>query len=266
MSGGDVVQMGLVLLPQRRMGRGAERRFADQHLEQGTAEAVQIGPRVRGVAVEDLLRSDVIGCAHPRADDGHRRIAVVAGQPSQTQIEYLYLARRRQPQVRWFDVAVDQAALEGVLQTQRRLPHRLARLGDRPSAQLSRQALQVHAVEQLHDEERYAVADAGVGGAHQMRIFQPAQRFGLAAEALDGVLVVRQPRRQHLEGEILLEQDMAGAEDHAHATFAQRSQKLVGAELPAGRQVEFPSQRLRRIRRGLGDSRPSRPSVLGVLR
>ena len=59
----------------------------------------------------------------------------------------------RQQQVVRLDVAVDQAALVGVLQAQRRLADVVARLLDRQRPSLLDQLGQVDALDVLHDEE-----------------------------------------------------------------------------------------------------------------
>ena len=123
-----------------------------------------------------LLRGDVVRRAHDRPFLRHgAALVVVAGwliETGQAHVEDLDdLAVGRQQQVVRLDVAMDQAALVGVLQAQRRLPDELARLRHRQRAVLLDQPGQVgRSFDVLHDEQVRAADLVGVEGADDVRV------------------------------------------------------------------------------------------------
>jgi hypothetical protein len=66
------------------------------------------------------------------------------------------------------DVAVDQAALESVLQAKGRLTNVLACLGGRQWPALANQASQVNALDVFHDQEMRVADLVGVVGQHDI--------------------------------------------------------------------------------------------------
>ena len=132
-----------------------KRGLAGEQFVEGAAEAVDVGADVGEVRIAGLLGGDVVGRAHDEAGvrqaDGRRfcrrsgggldfqRQRRIAGALSTTKrarpkSRILTWPAGRQHQVVRLDVAVDHAALVGVLQAERGLADVVARLGHRQRA------------------------------------------------------------------------------------------------------------------------------------
>jgi hypothetical protein len=119
-----------------------EWRAAGQQVIQGAAQAIQIGADVDGVGVARLLGSNVVGRAQDTSGLGLHGGSMRVGngvdaailalhllEACQTHVEQLDQAPLSGPeQVGGLDIAVDQAALEGVLQAHRPLSDGVAGL------------------------------------------------------------------------------------------------------------------------------------------
>ena len=120
---------------------------------------------------------------------------------------------RRQQQVVRLDVAMNHAALEGVLQAERRLPGVVARLVHRQRPGLLDQLGQIDAGHVFHDEQMGAVDLIGVEGANDVRMVELGGGANLAVEAAHGVGVVEAFLADELEGDDGAELPVAGLED-----------------------------------------------------
>ncbi len=174
-------------------------------------------------------------------------------------------ARSGDQQVGRLDVAVDHAALVGVLQAQGRLADVVAGLaapaaGRAASTSLPRSV----AVDVLHDEEVGVAGLVGVVGHDDVGMRELGDRLDLAAEALDRVLVWQMLLADDLEGDDAVQAAMAGLEDLAHAAFADPFEKTYE---PSTRPMPLPcriwltwygvskSFWIRCLRQGAGDRR-----------
>ena len=96
-----------------------ERRLADEHLVQHAAEAVDVAPGVDVLAAERLLRAHVVRRADGHAGLGQLLAAGLAHRPRDAEVGDQRVAAEQQDVLR-LDVAVDDAALVGVLRAPRR--------------------------------------------------------------------------------------------------------------------------------------------------
>src|SRR5262249_28287870 len=109
-----------------------ERGPAGEQIVEGRPEAVNVGADVYRVAVERLLRRQVVG----RADDRvagvvlGRVLGRVAVEAGQAEVEDLDRPRAVEQQVRRLDVAVDQPGAVDGLQAGRRLAGAVGSAGD----------------------------------------------------------------------------------------------------------------------------------------
>ena len=99
----------------------------------------------------------------------------------------------------------------------------------RAQAALDR-ALQVHAFQQLHGDERRPVVLAQLVHGDDVRMLQARDRARLAQEPL-AVLRTRGLGPHHLEGDIAVEGFVASAEDDAHRAFAHTVEDAEAADL-----------------------------------
>jgi hypothetical protein len=129
--------------------------------------------------------------------------------------------RGGEQQVQGFDVAVDQAALEGVLQAQGGLPDEVAGRLDRQGALSPHQLFQVGARGVFHDEEVGVAHLIGFVGADDVGMRQASGRLDLAPEAAHGVGAGQPLLADDLDGHHPPQFLVAGLEDLAHAAGAQ---------------------------------------------
>ena len=255
------LHVGRHLVERPAEGRALERRAAGKQLEERAAEAVDVCPIVRAAAVGGLFGGHVVGRAHGLAGPGHfvaaAVLAVEAGKP---QVEDLDLAPRREHEVGGLDVAVDQVVLVDVLKTHGNLPGEFAGVRHAEPAGMRDQPRQVQPLDILHDQHRAAVDFAGVVGADDLRVVQPADGLHLAFEACDGPLVLDVALGQHLDRDNPVELGVQGLVDGAHAAVPELLEELVFAKLAGdGKRHHGGARRVRwsaahRLGAGQGDA------------
>ena len=190
-----------------RRGR-QERRPPRQHLVEGGAERVNIGPGIDVRVPHDLLGRDVVRRTEGLADLIEAR---VIGLPRQAHIGQLGHAFAGEHDVLGFDVAVDEAARmrvgQGLGDLDRDLEGPL--LGHRV-AQALELIVQGRAVNELLDEVGVAVDLAGVDGLDDVVVGELGGRAGLLHEAPPRLGVARGLRQEHLDGHDPVDRDLPG--------------------------------------------------------
>ncbi len=234
--------MGHKLLAAGIVGRIGVRGFAREQKEERAAEAVDVRADVGRRGVLPLLGRHVVDRAHGyarlRQPSLLRRVVAPFGMElGQPQVQQLHLTAATEHQVGRLDVAMHQLMFVGMLQAQGRLADDLARRTSpqRPARRPAHadELLQVDAVDELHDQELDAARLAGVKGPHDVRMIQSSDRLHLAAETAQRLGIIKVTVRQDLQGDRLVEIDLAGLVDDAHAAATEFLQQFVVAQ-PAG--------------------------------
>jgi hypothetical protein len=149
---------------------------------------------------------------------------------SQAQVEHLDHALWRQQQILRLHVAVDQAALEGVLQPQRRLPGVGAGQVNGQRAFLLDQPAEVGPLDEFHDEEVGAAGLVRVVGVDDVRVVELGGGADLAVETPHRVGVAQPLLADQLQRHHAAELPVAGLEHLAHAALAETIHEDVGAK------------------------------------
>ncbi len=133
--------------------------------------------------------------------------------------------------VRRFEIAVHDAKFVGCAQAARHLSDDVDCLEDRQPTDPAQTLLQVFAVEVLHHQEYQPIGrGAEVGHVDDVGVADATGGLGLDEELLHNFRLPGKPVVQHLDGHRLLENDMLGAVDDAHATLADHALDLMVLE------------------------------------
>ena len=157
--------------------------------------------------------------------------------PHQAQVEQLHLSGGGQHQVGGLDVAVNQAVLVQVLQTQGRPPDHLTGFRQRQRTPLLNDPGQVVALDKLQDEVRNALNLPGVMSRDQIGVAQAGAPYGqelLLTEPRDDFAVPCQAGVAHLDGHEAPAAEVARLVDAGHAAAAEFRQDLVTGQCRAG--------------------------------
>ena len=177
---GTVDQMPLDLGRRRSVFRPAERRITGQQEVKRATQAVNIGANVGVMRVAGLLGGDKIERAQHLAGEGQRRrIAREAGDPKINQLDHALAINE---QIGRLDVAVHQADLVGVLQSQGGLQDDFAGVRRRKRSAPGDQLRNVFALHEISDQVTQASVLPGVGGANDMGVVERANRARLCLE------------------------------------------------------------------------------------
>ncbi len=122
---------------------------------------------------------------------------------------------------------MDQAALVGVLQAERRLADQVARLPDWQGARLLDQPRQVDAVDKLHCDVIGAVDLVRVIGVDDIGMGELAGRPDFTEEAANDARIGQTLGTDHLERDDALQRRLAGLEDLAHSALAEPRQDQI---------------------------------------
>lgn len=213
-----------------------ERAGPGQQLEEGYAEAVNIGADVGLAGAGHLLGRHVVAGADDLAVAGEAALLFdFADETSQSNVEQFDDGARigrvgRHQHVRRFDVAVHQLAVVDVLQGEGRLIHALAGPDRRQTSELLQQHLQAAACNVLHHEAVGAVDFVSVVGDDQVRMVEGGRRADLAQEAGDRAGAIDNRLGKHLDGDAAIEIGVLGLEDDAHRAAAAELEQLVFAQ------------------------------------
>jgi hypothetical protein len=148
-------------------------------------------------------------------------------QLGQAEVEDFHLAHRRQHEVVGLDVAVDHAALEGMLEAQGRLADVVTGVRHRQWALPLEHVGQAQPRHELHDEHVQVARLLRVVGGDDIRVGQLGRGLDLAAEALQGVGVGEYGPVDHLDGNLPVHRSLLRLVDDAHAALAQLAQEAV---------------------------------------
>ncbi len=208
--GGEVLHRDL----DRRLA--VERRLAGQQLVEDDAERVEVGARV-DLASLGLLGREVLRRADDRARLGH----LARAGARDPEVRHLHAALAVDEDVVRLDVAVHDAV--PVCEAQRRedLARVLDRDVDRRGAAADDQLLQRAAVEELHRDVVGVLRLAAVVDRDDVRVVERGGVLGLAAEALDELVVVPVTAVEDLDRDAAAELLVLGEVDVGHPAGAE---------------------------------------------
>ena len=208
----------------RDLGVPLERRPAGEALVEHAAERVDVGASVerqpldllgRGVldGADEDPRPRQVGRARLLRDAEVRQVHVLGGLGDQD--------------VRGLDVAVDQVVVVGGVECARDLLEHVERAPDAQAPLPPKERAQVGPVDVPHRDVEQTVGVAAVDLAcvvdrDDVRVVEPGRALRLSHEPLAEARVVRQRRRQHLEGDLAAEAHVLGEIDDAHAAAAEQ--------------------------------------------
>ncbi len=197
---------------------------------QGAAQAVDVGADVGVAGVLRLLGGHVVGRAHDHVRAG-QPVAALRRQRREAEVEHLDGAVAATDQVGGLDVAVDHAALVGVLEPQRRLPDVGACLGHGQRPTLLYQPGQGDSLDVFHYQEVGRAGVFGVVGGDDVRMRQARGGAHLTLEALHRLGAIRIGVADDLERHRPPHDAVFGLIDAAHAALAEQTQDAVACVL-----------------------------------
>ena len=194
---------------------------------QRATQAVNVCPRIDRVAVERLLRREIVRRAEHFLvmRHGQRILVLNIEEPGQAHVQEFDRAVGVNQQVRRLDVAVNESRSMSMLQPLGRLPDVLDRVSEIGGATADDQLLQALAVDVFHHQKM----DLGVSvqstidvvRSHDIRMIDRGHRLSLTMKPRQVRRVVDSLGRQHLDRTAPLHQHMLGEVHRTHAPFAQ---------------------------------------------
>ena len=165
---------------------------------------------------------------------GHGQFRIALQPPGQAEVHHVRLVLRVNQDVGGLQVAMQDAALMGVVD---RLGDGLEITGRAPGRQrlVAHQPRQALPLDVVHHEEVPALVDAHLVDGDDVRMVQTRRRNGLGAEPLDQVRTGARPEGHHLDRDHAVQAALPGAIDHAHAAAADLLQQFVVAKGKLGR-------------------------------
>ena len=227
--GGVCPDVGRVLAHHRggKLGRRPDpRRATGEELEQDDAERPDVGARV------DVLRRAYLLGRHVHRGADHavcdRELGIAVGLDlGDPEVEDLHRPRLvrvaflRKEQVRWLQIAMDDADLVRGDHGGARLEHDVDGLRVRQTAPPIELDLEVMALEELHHHVRQAVgSDVDIHHAHRVPVAKLSRRACFALEARHDDVVREHLGQEHLHGYTLAQLEMRRLEDDTHAALA----------------------------------------------
>jgi len=219
--------LGALLLEHLDERVGDQRRPARQDRIEDTTQAVQVGPGADGSGIGLFGRHEV-GRSQHVAGGRQPRLAEQAGDAEVRELDRSVVGDQ---QVGGLDVAVDDAAVVGVLQRGADCDAHFGRFAPVKMPAGQQFVLQAAAVDVFHRVEEPPFFLAESEQADDVRMVQLAKRFDFYFESLAEPRIVMEPGRQDLDRHRLLGLQIDALVDHSHPTPPERSQDAVGAEL-----------------------------------
>ena len=213
--------------------RGGERGLAGEHLVEHESERVDVGLDRRRLVIEELGR-------HVGRRARQRMPARFLDQRGEAEVRQPDLAPAVDHHVRGLQIAMEHALVVRRGQPRAQLARHVDRGVMRQPADSPQQRRQVLAVDVLHRQEGMPVDLADVVDAADVRVRHFARHPHLGAEPLDPLGPFGDLVRQELERDLLLEHEIVGAIDLAHAAAPEQAGDAIATrEQRAGGKAAF---------------------------
>ncbi len=217
--------MGVELAQHRLAG---ERHTAGQQVIKRAAQRVDVAAHIGGVRILGLFGRDVIRRAE---DDVLPRQSAFSfariGKDRQAEIEDLHRAVGGAHEIVRLQIAMDQAARKGMLKTDGRLAHDVARRGHRQRTVLAQLVGEVDALDVLHRQQMRIAGLFGVEGGNDIRMAQARGGLSLTAEAVGGAGPGDELRPDRLDRDLPSHHAMFDQPHGAHAPVAEQPHRQV---------------------------------------
>jgi hypothetical protein len=174
--------------------------IADEQVKESAAEAVDVGTNSCGMRMVPLFRCKIIGSPQQRSLRRQFVDRCIPKGTRQAKVKQSDPAIAAHDEIGRLDVAMDETALERVLQADGGLPDRLASIGNGQSTMTLDKAGQVHPVHVFHNQEMNAIAVAGVVSDNDVGMIEPSDGPYFVFEPSDGD-VVESVRLEHFQGD-----------------------------------------------------------------
>ena len=197
--------------------------------EEGQPQCVDVGANIHAMAVDPLLRGEVVGRAeHRGAIELLGDVVVgVLEEEGQAHVQDLDVPLLVEQEVGGLDVAVDQPGLVCVLQAQCRLTNAVGGPLDVHRAFPRDRRLQARAFDVLDHQEVHLAVLIDIVSPADVRMVERGARPRLAMEPLDCGRVSADGVGQHLDGHAPAHDLVLAQEHRAHAALAQLIQEFV---------------------------------------
>ena len=218
--------------------------MAGQHLVEHDTERPDVGSPVHGSTTRLLGRhvgrraedhAHLCGASRERRRV-HRVRARGPGRIErlrQTEVQDLYSAVRANFDVRWLQIAMNDALFVGRFKGVRDLTRDGQRIGQRHRPARDDRG-QVLALDHFHDQRMNAAGLLEAVNVRDVWMIQRRQRLRFSCEPSEAFRVVREGLGQHFDRDVTVEPGVAGAVDLAHAACAEEREDLIRAERRAG--------------------------------
>ena len=234
-----------------------ERRPARQCRVEDRAKPVDVGSdRHRPLVTRRLFGRHVAGRAEDRTR--LRQLTVGLDPLGQAEVGHVRLTPRVEQHVGRFQVAVEDAALVGMVDGPRYLsqsPGRLPRRVHHPVEP----PIEASAVEQSHAEVMVALMLAHLVDRHDVRVVEVGHGLGLDAEPVDIGRAGEPAGQDHLQGHHTVQADLPRLVDDPHPAAGDLLKQLVVAEV--GDQIRFEEEVVWSQRRPAGPEAERRHGV-----
>ena len=154
------------------------------------------------------------------------------GSFGQAEVQYVRLSGLIHQDVRRFQVAVDHAALVGVIHCRADLLEQRQRL-TQAGPRLGQVPVEAQPVDVLHGEVEPACAYTGVEDGDDVGVSQGRGQFDLALEAPPGGLARERPLEHHLQSHAAFRAKLDRLIDHALAAAVQFFEELIAGDSSA---------------------------------
>ncbi len=160
------------------------------------------------------------------------RCRIGNGRLGQTEVQHLHDAGGRDLDVGRLQIPVDDALLVGRVQRVGNLARDRQRVsqGERPARQSIGQRL---TLDELEHQSRTAIDVLEPVNRADVRVIQRRQHASLVLEPREPSRIVREERRQDLDGDVAMELLVVSAIDLAHPANAQKRADGIASEPPA---------------------------------